>query len=232
MTANAVDTLEQLSDEHIVHKILQGEIELFEVLMRRHNRRLFRAARSILLNDWEAEDIVQDAYVRAYTHLASFEGRAKFSTWLTRIAVYEALARKRRDSRMDEVEVEVLAAGDPHNLSARTDRNPEQQVMDEELRASIEKAIDQLPLHYRTVFVLRDVQGLDTAETAECLGLGEQAVKTRLHRARNILKDVLTVQAGTTVESAFNFLGERCDRIVARVMARISGHRGQCGRPR
>ena len=220
MTASAVETLEQLSDEDVVHKILEGEIELFEILMRRHNRRLFRAARSILRNDWEAEDVVQDAYVRAYTHLASFEGRAKFSTWLTRIAVYEALARKRRDSRMDEMEVEVLAAGD------RMNRNPEQQAMDGQLRESIEKAIDQLPLRYRTVFVLRDVQGLDTAETAECLGIEEQAVKTRLHRARNVLKDVLAVQTGATVEHAFNFLGERCDRIVARVMARISGHRG------
>lgn len=211
-----------LTDEDVVLKVLEGEKELFEILMRRHNRRLFRVARSILQNDSESEDVVQDAYVRAYAHLGSFEGRSKFATWLTRIAIYEALSRKRRDRRIGSMEVEVLADGDPRDLSGRTNRSPEQQAIDDQLRAVIERAIDRLPLHYRTVFMLRDVQGMDTTETAECLGIQEQAVKTRLHRARKALKGFLEVSVGVGAEKVFNFLGPRCDRIVARALAAIT----------
>jgi RNA polymerase sigma-70 factor, ECF subfamily len=210
-----------LTDEEVATKVLDGETELFEIIMRRHNRRLFRVTRSILRNDAESEDVVQDAYVRAYAHLGSFEGRSKFATWLTRIAVHEALSRKRRDCRTGPMEVEVLAEGDPRHFSEQTTRSPEQQAIDGQLRDLIETAIDRLPLHYRTVFVLRDVQGMDTAETAESLGIQEQAVKTRLHRARKVLKGLLEFHVGCA-DKAFNFLGARCDRIVAAVLARIS----------
>jgi RNA polymerase sigma-70 factor (ECF subfamily) len=213
-----------LTDEEVAVKVLDGETELFEILMRRHNRRLFRVTRSILRNDSESEDVVQDAYTRAYAHLGSFQGRSKFATWLTRIAVHEALSRKRRAAKIDAIEVDALADGDPRHLSGRTSRSPEQLAIDRQLQAAIARAIDRLPLHHRTVFVLRDVQEMDTAETAECLGIQEQAVKTRLHRARKALKGFLDPHAGAAVETVFNFLGPRCDRMVATVLARITEH--------
>lgn len=211
----------RLGDEEIVRRILLGERELFEILMRRYNRLLFRATRSILANDSEAEDVMQDAYVRAYTHLRSFEGRSAFSTWLTHIAVHEALARKKRRGRLVVMEPEMLPERDSAFHNGRR-RSPEQTAMDTELRHYIENAIDRLPLNYRTVFMLRDVQGLSTAETAECLDLGEQAVKTRLHRARKMLREDLSRRVGLNAEKVFDFLGERCDRIVAEVMVRIA----------
>lgn len=214
-----------LTDEEVALKILDGETELFEIIMRRHNRRLFRVTRSILRNDAESEDVVQDAYVRAYAHLGSFERRSTFATWLTRIAIHEALSRKRRAARIDTHEGELLTGCDSREKLDRASRSPEQQAIDGELRAAIETAIDQMPLHYRTVFMLRDVQGMDTAETAESLGIHEQAVKTRLHRARKILRGFLEPRVGPSADGLFNFLGPRCDRIVAAVLARIAGHR-------
>lgn len=225
--APPISAPEQLKDEEVALRVLDGEVELFEIIMRRYNRRLFRVTRSILTSDTEAEDVVQDAYVRAYSHLASFEGRSKFSTWLTRIAIYEALARKRRGEGVDTMEVEAIAERDPGVMLDRANRNPEQQAIDGQLRAVLEGAIDRLPTHYRTVFMMRDVQGMDTAETAECLGIHEQAVKTRLHRARKILKGFLEPQVGVRAEKVFDFLGPRCDRIVTCVMARIAEMRRQ-----
>lgn len=209
-----------LSDDEVVRRVLSGERQLFEILMRRHNRLLFRATRSILDNDVEAEDVMQEAYVRAYTHLASFEGRSAFSTWLTHIAVHEALVRKKRRGRVVVMDPEMLPERDSAFHSGNR-RSPEQLAMDTELRQYLESAIDRLPLNYRTVFMLRDVQGLNTAETAACLSITEQAVKTRLHRARMMLREDLSRRVGLNAEKVFEFLGERCDRIVAEVLARI-----------
>lgn len=214
--------LSGLTDEEVVTKVLDGETELFEIIMRRHNLRLFRVTRSILRNDAESEDVVQDAYVRAYAHLGTFEGRSTFATWLTRIAIHEALSRRRRAARLDTHEGESPAGCDLREKPDRASRSPEQQAIDGELRAAIETAIDQMPLHYRTVFMLRDIQGMDTLETAESLGLHEQAVKTRLHRARKILRGYLEPRVGLNPDELFNFLGPRCDRIVASVLARIA----------
>jgi len=216
-----------LTDEEVASKVLDGETELFEIIMRRHNLRLFRVTRSILRNDAESEDVVQDAYVRAYAHLGSFEGRSTFATWLTRIAIHEALSRKRREGRINTHEGELLTGCDAREKRDRASRSPEQQVIDGEMRAALEAAIDQLPSLYRTIFVLRDVQGMDTAETAESLGIHEQAVKTRLHRARKILRSFLEPRVGISADGLFNFLGPRCDRIVAGVLSRIAGHRLQ-----
>ncbi len=215
----------RLSDEEIVRRILLGESELFEVLMRRHNRLLFRTTRSILDNDGEAEDVMQDAYVRAYTHLRSFEGRSAFATWLTHIAVHEALARRKRRGRVIVMETEMLPQRNVAFQSGTARRTPEQLAMDTELRHCIESAIDRLPLNYRTVFMLRDVQGLHTAETAECLEISEQAVKTRLHRARTMLREDLSRRVGIHAEKVFDFLGERCDRVVANVLTRLANER-------
>ena len=208
-----------LSDEVVVRRVIEGERALFEVLMRRYNRRLFRAVRSIVANDPEAEDIVQDAYVRAYQHLTQFEGRAQFSTWLTKIAIYEAYARVRR---VDYQKVDSISVLEGHGMDVKAnERDPEQQIYNTELNVVLEKAFDALPDDYRSVFMLREVEGLSTAETAECLELSEENVKTRLHRARALLQRELYSLVGANANMAFQFLGPRCDRIVARVLEQI-----------
>jgi RNA polymerase sigma-70 factor, ECF subfamily len=185
-----------LSDEEVVRKVRAGDAPLFEVLMRRYNQRLYRVARTILRDDTEAEDVMQHAYVEGYLHLGQFAGRAAFSTWLTQIAVYEALARVRRRDR--ERPADPLADADEDTMSTvKSSRpDPEQQALQGEARVLLESAIEALPTAYRSVFVLRDVEGMSTAETAECLDLSEEAVKTRLHRARALLRDELFERAG------------------------------------
>ena len=216
----------ELSDQEVVRRVIEGEPALFEILMRRYNRRLFRVTRSIITNDLEAEDIVQDAYVRAYEHLNQFEGRAQFSTWLTKIAIYEAYARVRRIDYQKVDSISVLEGEDP-NLKSKG-RDPEQQTYDGELKMVLEKAFDALPDDYRSVFMLREIEGLSTAETAKCLEISEENAKTRLHRARAVLQRELYSLAGANENAAFQFLGDRCDRIVARVLERIlSGNRGR-----
>src|SRR5215471_18753261 len=178
-----------LSDEEVVRRVINGERALFEILMRRYNQRLFRVTRSIVTNDLEAEDIIQDAYVRAYEHLNQFEGRARFSTWLTKIAIYEAYARLRRS---DYQKVDSISGLENESLQMRAkERDPEQQIYDGELKMVLEKAFDALPDNYRSVFMLREIEGLSTAETAECLEISEENVKTRLHRARTLLQQEL-----------------------------------------
>lgn len=199
------------TDEEVVARVCAGDTQMFEILMRRYNQRLFRAVRAILQNDADAEDAVQQAYLNAYLHLAQFEGRAKFSTWLTRIAVYEALARRRRrrdksGAPGDEEHVKHLASVTP---------NPERQAYVVQLSALLEAALAALPDGYRRVFVLREVDGLNTAETAQQLRLSEGTVKTRLHRAKDLLQRKLH---DVTPAAAFRFDGERCDRLVAAVI--------------
>ena len=203
-----------LSDDEVVRLVLAGDAALFEALMRRYNQRLFRVARAVVKDDAEAEDVMQHAYVQAYTHLAQFEGRARFSTWLTRIALYEALARVRRSRR-------TPGGPDPEEAVRSTMPNPEEQASNSEARSLLEATIEALPPAYRAVFVLRDVEGLDTAETAECLEVSVDVVKTRLHRARALLREALLERAGVATASAFSFHRERCDRVVAGVLARL-----------
>jgi RNA polymerase sigma-70 factor (ECF subfamily) len=210
-----------LSDEEIVSRILEGETPLFEVLMRRHNQRLYRAARAILRDDHEAEDVMQEAYVNAYSHLAQFDGRAKFSTWLTKIAVYEAFARARRRDRyehLDDSSVETLMPTTPSP-------DPERLAFGRELGALIESAVDTLGDGYRDVFMLRQVEGLSTAETAEVLGVSEDVVKTRFSRARSALQRDLLDRTDAAAATAFTFGQARCDRIVASVLLRIGASR-------
>ncbi|HXG95281.1 MAG TPA: RNA polymerase sigma factor [Blastocatellia bacterium] len=224
MTAQAIDILMNAApDEDVVRLILAGQTSLFEILMRRYNQRLFRVARSILKVDDEAEDVMQDAYVRAYTHLDQFDGRAKFATWLTKIAVHEALARLRNRRRMVEFDALLESGEDVMKLTSK-EQSPEQQVMTRTMSMVLESAIDSLADAYRSVFMLRDVEGLSTAETAECLDISEEAVKVRLHRARLMLRKTIAKQAGAATAAAFQFAGARCDRIVSRVMERIKNH--------
>jgi RNA polymerase sigma-70 factor (ECF subfamily) len=209
-----------LPDEEIVDRVRAGDLASYELLMRRYNRRTFRIARSIVRDDDEAEDIVQDAYVRAFEHLDQFSGLARFSTWLTRIALYEALARRRRRER-----VHVVDLSDPHNVSMvplMASPGPEQATSVKELHGVLTAAIDELPNELRTVFTLRLIEGLDTSETAACLELSESNVKIRLHRARWLLREQMEARIGTSLKELYEFGGQRCDRIVRTVLARIA----------
>jgi RNA polymerase sigma-70 factor, ECF subfamily len=216
----AVARTEALSDLEIVQRVKAGDGALFELLMRRYNQRLYRVARGIVKDDAEAEDVMQQAYVNAYTHLDQFADRAKFSTWLTRITVYEALGRLRRRGRLMEIDA-MSETGDPRVVLASREQDPEQEAMTGELRVALERSLDSIPQIYRTAFVLREVEGLSTAETAECLDTSEDVVKTRLHRARALLRRELMARAGTEAGDAFRFHAVRCDRVVAAVFAQL-----------
>lgn len=207
-----------LTDEQIVVRVCAGEVALFEHLMRRHNPRVYRAARAILRDEDEAEDVMQDAFVRAYEHLRTFDGRARFSTWLTRIAVHEALARVRRGKRSAALDSHV---GEQW-MANRSDSSPEQHLSEAEVRAALEAAVAKLPDEFRSVFVLRAVEGLSGAETAECLSIPEETVKTRLHRARARLQQLLVESIDPGARRIYEFHLSRCDRVVAAVMSRIT----------
>jgi RNA polymerase sigma-70 factor (ECF subfamily) len=207
-----------LSDEEVVYRMRAGETALYEILMRRYNQRLFRVALSILRNNTEAEDVMQETYVRAFEHLDQFAGEAKFSTWLTKIAVHDALGRARRRGRTEDLEP-IL---DANSASVATSaRDPERQAYDHELKLVLERAIHALPESYRCVFVLRAVEGLNVTETAWCLGIGPEAVKTRLHRARSFLRKELHQRAGVVAAQAFRLHLTQCDRVVEATFRRI-----------
>ena len=205
----------ELTDEELVRATLDGDRGSFAVLMRRHNQRLFRTVRAVLRDDAEVEDAVQQAYIAAYRALADFRGDAKFSTWITRIALREAFGRIRKRDRFREVKDVLGTAVAMAEPSART---PEEAAQTAELARVLERAIDALPEQYRIVLILRDVQQLDTEETAAALDISEENVRVRLHRARALVRDVLSSSADTLAPEVFRFDGARCDRIVASVM--------------
>jgi len=209
-----------VEDEEIVRRVLGGELAAFEVIMRRYNQRIFRAVRSIVGNDDEAEDVVQETYVRAYEHLGQFARRAKFSTWLTKISIHEALARRRRLAR-----VEIVDLGAPENvdmLPHSDDPKADHELGMQELGPVLTEAVDALPDSLRTVFTLRIVEELGTDETAACLELSVENVKVRLHRARVLLRREIDARLGVAVRELYQFGGARCDRIVAAVLSRLA----------
>jgi RNA polymerase sigma-70 factor (ECF subfamily) len=218
-SAFALENPEQ-SDAETIQQILDGNTAMFELLMRRYNERVYRAARSIVRDEQEAEDVMQQAYVNAFTHLRQFNGSAQFSTWLTKIAINDALARVRRRGRYEAFD-DDLSNVEPF-MSSNPAQNPERQAFAGELRGLLEWAIDALPDGMREVFVLREVEGLSTSEVAECLGVSEDVVKTRLSRGRATLRRLLTERTGATAPDAFRFYRPRCDRVVAQVLARIA----------
>jgi RNA polymerase sigma-70 factor (ECF subfamily) len=183
----------------------------FEAIMRRHNRMLFRAARAILKDDAEAEEAVQDAYLKAFRAMGEFRGDAKLSTWLVRIAVNEALMRrrKRRPEVAEVIELEAVAGND----------SPEREAARGELRKLLETRIDALPETYRTVFMLRALEEFSVEETAQALGIPEATVRTRFFRARSQLREALSQEIDLAIDQAFSFDGARCDRLVAGVLA-------------
>lgn len=210
-----------LSDEEVVERVLAGDTALYEVVMRRYNTRLYRVARAILRNDGEAEDVMQDAYVKAFQHLGQFAGRAKFSTWLTRIAVHEALARVHKARRFEEWD--DMNENQQNEIGAAPLKsNPESETASVEMSKILEQAIESLPEAYRAVVMMRDVEDMSTAETAECLSLSEENVKIRLHRAHEMLRKELYANANISAADAFPFHAPRCDRVVANVFARLA----------
>ena len=215
-----------LSDPDLVERVRAGDAAAFELIMRRHNRRLFRLARSVLRNGAEAEDVVQETYVRAFVKLDDFRGPEGFPAWLARIAYNEALGRVRGWDRvvlLDDYVNDGDGDADARRIETMTSRQPDPERLtgNGELRRLLEDAIDALPDDFRAVFVLRAVEGMSVAETAEALAIPPQTVKTRFHRARHRLQEALGARFEALMPAAFEFGGARCDRIVAAVLTRI-----------
>jgi RNA polymerase sigma-70 factor (ECF subfamily) len=220
-SAEAGEGIPGQTDEQLVERVKGGDLSAFELLVRRHNQRLYRAIRAVLRTGEEIEDAMQDTYFAALKHIDQFEGRAQFGTWLLKIGINEARARLRRRTRLVALD-DLPEERTPTSALGEQDpvRTPEQQAGNNEIIALVEAAIDRLPDDYRQVLVLRMVDALDTAQTAEVLGLAEAAVRQRLHRAREMLERDVEKRVGSVMQSAFGFLGQRCDRIVAEVMRR------------
>jgi RNA polymerase sigma-70 factor (ECF subfamily) len=212
-----------LADAVLVDLARQGREDAIRTLIQRHNRRLFRVARGIVRDDAEAEDIVQETYVRAFTHLTSFRGAAELATWLTRIAMNEALGRlRRRRPRADLAELEAAGADDTRVIPFPTaPASPEAETSRAEARRLLEQCIDALPGHLRLVLILRDVEGLSAEATAAQLGIRPETAKTRLHRARRRLRDALAVRLPGGFADLFPFGGTRCAGMADRVVLRL-----------
>ncbi|MGZ5178956.1 MAG: RNA polymerase sigma factor [Ramlibacter sp.] len=215
-----------IDDGSLVSRVRAGDAAAFELLMRRHNRRLYRAARSLLRDAAEAEDVVQEAYLAAYRSLEGFRGDAALSTWLTRIVVNECMGRLRRQARRDNI-LPIVAGHGPHQEEGRDmadepsaidHETPDRLLARAEVRALLERRIDELPQDFRAVFVMRSVEELSVEETAQCLGIPEATVRSRHFRARSLLRESLAQELDVAEREVFSFAGERCDRIVARVL--------------
>lgn len=217
----------KITDSEIIERVLSGDKDLYELIMRKYNQRLFRIGRSIINDQDEVEDILQDTYIKAYENLVNFKGLSLFSTWLTRILINEAIARKNQKSRMSSIFQEDQYSGETngynkseYNNMASDQRNPEEETINKELKNSLEKVIDSLPEMYRTIYVMREIEGMNIAETSECLGISESNVKVRLNRSKEMLRSSLTdIYKESEI---FEFMGSRCDKIVAIVLSRIN----------
>lgn len=217
-----------IGDAALALRVAAGEQAAFALLMRRHNQRLFRTARSILRDDTEAEDVLQEAYLQAYRSIGQFRGDARLATWLTRIVVNQAIARARKTSRRGEVmqlhaDAQSMLDIEEVNMNSSTADTPENSVLRGEMRVLMEGAIDALPETFRTVFVLRAVEEMSGEEVAACLDIPEATVRTRFFRARALLRAALSQQFDMALAEAYAFDGARCDRIIAGVLARLSG---------
>jgi RNA polymerase sigma-70 factor (ECF subfamily) len=209
-------------EDILIDRARTGDMIACETLMRRYNQRLYRAIRSVLRTGTDVEDTMQDTYLAVLRNLAQFEGRAQFGTWLLKIGANAALARMRQQMRVVQLDdLPDLDDLEPMDLAADAARTPEQQVSNYEIAAIVEEAVDRLPYDYRQVFMLRTIEGLDTTETAQVLGLAEDAVRQRLHRAREMLQADIQDHLGSAISMAFGFLGRRCNRVVANVLRRL-----------
>jgi RNA polymerase sigma-70 factor, ECF subfamily len=220
-------TLERAGEGELIGLARGGSGAALREIMRRHNRRLFRAARSVIGSDWEAEEVVQDAYVKAFRALATFREEAALGTWLTRIAINEAQARlrgRREPLPLTELDERTASGIIPFPAGAPS-TDPERQAAVGQMRVLLENAIDGLPAPFREVFILRQVDGLSTEETARTLSIAPETVKTRLHRARSRLRRALQDELAPALKDTFPFEGERCQRLTRVVLHRL-GLRG------
>jgi len=214
-----------LNDVELVRMARQRDGAAFRVIMQRSNRRLYRIARAVVHDDSEAEDVVQEAYVRAFTSLADFRGDSSLSTWLSRIVLNEALGRLRR--RRPTIDVTSIENHQPAQSTvipfplASTQPDPERTMAQRQIQVLLERAIDDLPDDFRTVLVARVVEGMSVEETADLFGLRPETVKTRLHRARRMLRDALEKQTGPVLTNAFPFDGWRCERTTNKVLEQL-----------
>jgi RNA polymerase sigma-70 factor, ECF subfamily len=209
-------------ESELVALLREGDAAAFAAVMRRNNQRLYRLARGVLRDEGEAEEVLQESYLRAFTHLDGFKGDSTLATWLARIVLNEALGRLRRRRptvAIDDV-ADTLAVAAPGALS-REEPTPEQAIARQEIRRSIEKAVDDLPAAFRAVFMLRAIEQMTIEETASCLGIPPETVKTRFHRANKLLRQALSARFGAILDGAFPFLGARCDRLIGSVLARL-----------
>ena len=215
-----------LSDAEIARRIAAGDMDVLRMMMQRYNRTLYRTARSILKDDAEAEDAVQESYLLAYRAMGGFRGDAKLSTWLVRIVVNETLGRMRKRTRRAEViqmngETEQNSEAAEANLGEASTEQPENSALRAETRRLIEAKIDLLPDGFRAVFVLRALEEMTVEEVAVCLGIPQATVRTRYFRAKGLLREALAREIDFSLEDAFAFAGARCDRIVAGVLDRL-----------
>lgn len=215
--------LSSASDEVLVDLARRRDEEAVRVLVRRYNRRLYRVARAILGNDADAEDAVQEAHINAFAALDRFRGESSFATWITRIAVNAALARARR--RRPTVALDGIDDGQAGTARVivfpSAEFNPEQSMAQSQVRALLEEVVEELPVSFRSVFVMRDVEGMSIEETADHLGLKPATVKTRLHRARRLMRASLADRAAATLPDLFPFAGARCERMADGVVAAL-----------
>ncbi len=214
----------EIPDEELVERARRGDRLAFELLMRRNNRRLYRVIRSVLRDAPEVEEVMQQSYVLAFQHLDQLQTAARWSTWLCRIAFNEALARVRQRGRFVSIDAstgDLPDSGGPEGWRVPAP-DPERQVRTRELGRLVEEAVDGLPDIYRSVLIFREIEGLNTAETAAILEVEENVVKTRLHRARGLLRQAIEQRLGEQLDDAYTFEARRCDRVVSSVLARIS----------
>jgi RNA polymerase sigma factor (sigma-70 family) len=220
------DRLEDLDDASLVDHVYRRDGAALWLIMKRHNQRLHRIARAVLDDDAEAEDVLQETYIRAFTHLSEFRAEARLSTWLTRIALNEALGRRRqRRSTVDVRTIETIPA--PFSIY---EPDPERAAALADIRRLLERAISGLPEHYRIVFVMRDVEEMSIEETALLLALRPQTVSTRLHRARKLLRQALQDKVAGVFTDTFLFGGARCDRLTQAVLDRLTDRIPKCAR--
>lgn len=214
---------ENATEADLIADASRGNGAAFEAIMRRHNQLLFRTARSIVRNDEEAEDTVQEAYLSAWRALGTYRAESRLSTWLVRITTNEALGRLRRKSAQVIPLETAMMSSEPETRAALTDapeRGPEQLAQRAQIRRLMEERIDLLPDGFRTVFMLRAIEELSVQEVADALEIPEATVRTRFFRARSILRESLAQEMDSALTDAFSFDGERCDRIVAMVLTK------------
>jgi RNA polymerase sigma-70 factor, ECF subfamily len=216
--------VDKVSDSQLLERARHGDADAFSALVRRHDRYLYRIARSILGDDQEAEDVVQQTYLKAFTKIVGFRGEASLRTWLTRIALNETLRHKRRQRSLVElgqIDTARERVRSQIYLSPLTQATPEGEVARTQIRQMLERAIDDLAPAFRTVFVMRDVEEATVEETANVLGIKAETVRTRLHRARNMLRERLGEQFATVLKDVFPFERPRCDALVARLAGKL-----------